>query len=112
MKQEQTEEADARATEEAGAKISGWEEIQPLEERDVDLTDPAPDEENSVLPRGPRDKKEMRQAQKRDEMLKGLRDQADKDDSCYTIRGGLLYKRSTNHLGDDTLLLVLLRSCR
>lgn len=65
-----------------------------------------------MLPRGPKDRREMKRAQREDDTLKDLRDQADSGNSCYTIRRRLLYKKSINHLGEDTLLLVLPRECR
>lgn len=39
-------------------------------------------------------------------------DTADKEGSSYTIKKGLLYKRSVDQLGDQTLLLVLPKVCR
>lgn len=70
-RERETEEADARATQESEAEISRWDEVQPLDIQQHQ-TDETEEDDSELLraPKGPRDKKEMKKAQGKDDSLK------------------------------------------
>lgn len=85
-KERETKQADEEATKESQANISSWDEVEILD-TSQEQDDDSQNEDPGVLraPRGPRDRKEMGQAQGRDDSLQELRQMADQTDSPYTI---------------------------